>query len=295
MRICIVVDDGRHCYATTMRELVACLPQHRMLTITAAQYLGNPGASDSQDLVYFRGWWGSLRRPPKAPWITTITTGGVTAEERMLAVRSSGNATMRAIVAQCASVQMAALHIKLPAVAMIPNGVNIKTFRPTRRPGHGIGLAAKMVSVARNELKGAGMLEEAAKAAAEPLCIVDSMAHVDMPAWYQSLWAYCQPSSREGCSNSVMEAMATGLPVLICKGVGYHGETCRDAREHPDGEVLFVERNFNDISSTLQLLRSDAALYARLSSNARRFAVAHAWPIIAKRFDDLFRWAVGEA
>jgi len=87
-----------------------------------------------------------------------------------------------------------------------------------------------------------------------------------------------------------MEAMSCGLPCLICKGVGYHGEVCRDAREHEDGEVLFVERSIQSVKETLIRLRRDGDLYRRMRLNARTFAKQHPWAGVASRMEDVFRY-----
>jgi hypothetical protein len=287
------VDGGQHCFATTVREMAAVMPQHK-ITVQTMQHFLHGRYGGPYDVVYFRGWWGNLRRPPAAPWITTITTDGPTAETRLVGARMLRRHGMAAVVVQCSSVLRIAMHLNLPAVAMIPNGVNIDTFRPGDIPGKGVGLAAKLVGSDRRSAKGCGLLEMAVKELGLEPRVVSDIPHEEIAPWYRGLWAYCQPSAREGCSNSTFEAMASGLPCLICKDVGYHGEACTDARLHPGGNVLFVERTVASVQEALRQLVADPALHARVSANARRFAEAHAWPIVAKRFDQLFRFAAGQ-
>jgi hypothetical protein len=291
MKICIVVDGSNHCYATTMAELAACLPQHDILRISSEEYLKDEALPEQFDLIYFRGWWGRLRRPLNTPWIPTITTDGPAAEARLVRSELMRNLMMRAIVVQCQSVMDVAVQLRFPAIAMIPNGVNVETYRPGSAPEMTVGLAARMTCPDRERLKGKELLIEAAHLSGLPASIANGLPHDEMPDWYRTLWVYCQPSDREGCSNSLNEAMASGLPCLICEGVGYHGEMCRDAREHPEGEVLFVERDPEDIADALVQLREYPDLHARLARNARRFAEDHAWPLVAMRFDSLFDWA----
>jgi len=96
-----------------------------------------------------------------------------------------------------------------------------------------------------------------------------------MPAFYHSLGAYAQPSAAEGCSNSVMEAMACGLPCLIVKGVGYHGETCNDS------QVIFVERTVESVVAGLVRAMNFNTTFAR------HFAQCHDWSQVAGMHADI--------
>jgi glycosyltransferase involved in cell wall biosynthesis len=53
----------------------------------------------------------------------------------------------------------------------------------------------------------------------------------DMPAWYHRASVYLCASQYEGASNSVMEAMASGL-ALICTDAGNHREMQESQIEH---------------------------------------------------------------
>lgn len=106
----------------------------------------------------------------------------------------------------------------------------------------------------------------------------------DMPAYYQSIDCIVMPSQGEGCSNTVKEALACGVPVLITK-VGYHGEMLRD------GETcLVIKRDAADIVEKIRMLMNDSELRKKLAWNGRLFAENyHDVRKIAKQYDDVFR------
>jgi hypothetical protein len=294
MKIIAVVDNKGHCFTTTV-QAIARHAGCRIDVVPSCEYSKRLKASadDPYDLIYFRSWWPNLHPYGRTPWITTVTTGGDEAFRRLAGIRGEGAPFPRAVVTQNGAVHAHALSLGLSA-AMIPNGVDGELYCPGERPeARLVGLAGSLSNAHKKVEKGEQFCEWAVAAAGMRFARASGIEHGRMPDWYRSLWAYCQPSAREGCSNSVFEAMSTGLPCLICKGVGYHGEMCRDARVCPDGEVLFVKRDEKDIALALAQLRDDGQLYARTSANARRFTEAHAWPIVAKRFEELFNWAAG--
>jgi hypothetical protein len=291
MQIIAIVDTGGHCFTTTVASLAAC-SEHEITIMNSSEYntYRKTWSYKSPDLLYFRSWWPKLQPDDDTPWIVTVSTGGDVARERLEHILDNAHPPPTAVITQNDAAHRAALSLGLVS-AMLPSGVD--TYR--YQPGWTIGLAVGIAASASNEReKGVTVSSAAAYSLGLDFRRAGNVPYADMPGWYQALWAYCHPSTREGASNSVFEAMATGLPVLICEGVGYHGEVCRDARTNPDGEVLFVEQDADSIVRALTALREDPQLYRRMSTNARRFALAHAWPVVAKRFDELFAWAAAQ-
>jgi len=289
MKIIAVVDVKGHCFTTTVRSMAACLDRD-IQVMTSSEYGRARRQFDGvpADLLYFRSWWPKLRPYDSTPWITTISTGGKVALDRLLDIVNSGYPPPTAVVTQNNQVQQMALELGLSS-AMISNGVDAGIYFPGQPTSRAIGIAA---TTSNEGEKGISNSIEAATALHLEFRRASHVPHETMGHWYRELWAYCHPSSREGCSNSVFEAMATGLPCLICKGVGYHGESCRDARLDLNGEVLFVDQTTDSIRCALTMLLEDQALYKRVSANARRFAEAHSWATIASRFNELFEWCV---
>lgn len=301
-RVAAIVDNIGWCWHNTTAEIIPCLPEYHIEMIRAIDFR-NRVRDPRVDLVYARGYSTILGDVPRdVPVIWTFTTGGRQMKEKLDEMRASKTdktPNCFAVIVQCRAAQIALEYAGYKNIVIIPNPVNTQHFGA--RPGslknnRLIGLAGNTKEIRRAILKGAQFIERAVaiRNAEYPrgpnyLTYVHAgeLKYPQMPAFYRQLWAYVQPSSSEGCSNSVMEAMATGLPALICQGVGYHGETCRDAREYDNGQVLFVKRDAESIAQALRDLENDA-LYDRVSANARRFAEMHSAPNIAERFRRLF-------
>jgi len=187
-------------------------------------------------------------------------------------------------------------------VVLIPNGVDLETFRP--RPDwklpfddagqtgfFKIGFSGNITGASAMDYKGWKYIEQAYLTmflevkTISALFRHDQIAHNMMPQeFYHKIDCLILPSLGEGCSNTIAEALACGIPVLITK-VGYHGESL----EH-EKDCLFIERDQQDITEKVRTLKSDHALRRRLSINGRRFAEAnHNVTKIAKQYDDLFK------
>lgn len=94
--------------------------------------------------------------------------------------------------------------------------------------------------------------------------LLGSVNPVDMPDCYRAMDAFILPSYNEGFSNSVLEAMATGLAV-IATDVGGHKEVI-------DNEIngfLIEPQNTQAIVSSLRRLVTNDLVKNRISSAAR--------------------------
>lgn len=281
MKIAVIVDNDGWCWTTTARAVAAICPEHDFRIVKAKDY--KPGDCD---IVWMRGYAHLVRTAPKAPMVWTLSTGGKALPAR---VSRNENCIYKNVICQCNSGAEALRELGFRCW-VIPNGVDTMIFSPPAGDGKRKRRKAGLAGNDRDGLKGLDLVREACEGVVQ---FDDSacgnkggkpfIAHGKMADWYRSLWAYCQPSESEGCSNAVMEAMATGLPCLVCKGVGYHGEACRDGLDFAEGEVVFVERTVESIRSRLSILMENPYLYARVSANARKFAERHEWRYIARK------------
>lgn len=109
----------------------------------------------------------------------------------------------------------------------------------------------------------------------------------EMPTFFHGIDCLVMPSVNEGCSNTIKEALACGVPVL-CTKVGYHGEMLIDGEN-----VVFIERDVKDIVEKIMMLKNDYSLREKLSFNGRLFAeMYHDINKVAKEYDRIFQMVI---
>ena len=73
-------------------------------------------------------------------------------------------------------------------------------------------------------------------------------------------------SEREGMANVILEAMASGIPVVLTPHIGLPPDFGQ-----PDHHYLMVERSADSISSMIGKLLNDKSLYSALARNGRKW------------------------
>jgi glycosyltransferase involved in cell wall biosynthesis len=110
--------------------------------------------------------------------------------------------------------------------------------------------------------------------------------HAKMPErfWHQ-VDVLVLPTAGEGCSNTIMEALACGVPVVTTRTAGFHGDLLTDGVN-----VVFCERTVDSVRQAIERLASSPELRQRLSVEGRRFAEAHHdIEHVAARYEEIFR------
>ena len=307
MRIYTVIDGSGWCWETTAREMAKNLPQHDF-DVTC-----DPRVEEAQtcDLIWMRGYPYLFRRIREAgvPFVWSFTSGGDRAGIQFERTQEYISASAGII---CQNQEGMELMRKagMDRLWLIPNGVDTVRFSPAPRfPRRFIVGMAANVNGERWVNKGADVVVAACRAGGfklrmatkpkpgsdlrEPKHNIGLLGHEAMPDFLRGLSVFCQPSTAEGCSNSIMEAMACGLPCIICRESGYHGEVCRDGAAERTGEVLFVPpHDAKAVAESIAWLRDFPQQAARIGENARRFALEHSWGIIARKFNSAFESAV---
>lgn len=307
MKIYVVVDSQSWCWSTTAQEVAKRLPQHEFF-ITATPHVAE---ATRYDLIWIRGYAYLFRNAFKAgvPVVWTFCTGGARAQDQIDRCRIYLDSDATII---CQNENTRAMLAKAGArkVVVIPNGVDCDLFRPsgTQMPISYVGMAAN-VNGERWHNKGAAAVVAACHEGGFGLVLATNpkpgseskapeydlgrIDHSKMPEFLRGLDAFAQPSNAEGCSNSIMEAMACGLPCIICRESGYHGDVCRDGREDVTGEVLFVEHgNVDEIRDTIEWVFNNPWKAGRIGKRAREFAERHSWDEVAKQYAAEFDLAV---
>lgn len=299
----ILVDNHDWCWTKTAKDLMYQLPEFDYEVLSAYKFKKLKDYY-KYDFLYLRGYANAFfdfsNQERIIPFISTLSTGGEALNLRMDQMRDQAKKGWGLIVQNKRAYHKAKLE-HYERVFLIPNGVDTFAYSPaTEKPKSiYVGMAGNMKDE-RAFLKGRPFVEEAVKGITDVQFVEtpqeNPLNYEGMMEWYQALTIYAQPSESEGCSNSVMEAMSSGLPCLICDGVGYHGEVCLDGRAHKRGSVLFVERNMQSIRKAIKYLLDNPDEYKRISTNAREFAKDHNWRFIAEKFrpvfQDLFEFAI---
>lgn len=102
------------------------------------------------------------------------------------------------------------------------------------------------------------------------------------------------PTDGEGCSNTITEAIACGVPVITTRRAGFHAELMKHGRD-----IFICDKTPDSISHALRSLAEDGYLRQRISQNARKFCEENQdIRIVAKKYSDIlfdcFRAAGGE-
>ncbi|MGH7134165.1 MAG: glycosyltransferase family 4 protein, partial [Pirellulales bacterium] len=92
----------------------------------------------------------------------------------------------------------------------------------------------------------------------------------DVPATHRRASVFVLPSPSEGCSNALLEAMASGLCPVVSRVPGN-----LDVVEDGVSGLLFDHTSERELSEVLTRVLIDQPLRARLSAAARQHVVAH--------------------
>jgi glycosyltransferase involved in cell wall biosynthesis len=199
--------------------------------------------------------------------------------------------------------------------AVVANGVDLVAAdkRASRAPGDlrvlylgrvswkkGIDLAIRAVAaVPGANLRVVGNDEEGLRPQLEAL--VQQLRAVDRVQWSGPLYgadkdaAYADadvlllPSLSENFGNTVLEAMAAGLPVVCTPGVGA-GALVRAA-----DCGLAIERKVDALADALRRLAADAGLRERMGAAGRAAAAEHSWDAKAAEMEQVYASCVAAA
>lgn len=93
--------------------------------------------------------------------------------------------------------------------------------------------------------------------------------HANMPMIFAKAHIVCLPSYREGLPKVLIEAAASGLPIVTTDVPG-----CREIVRHSENGLLVPVRDVVALAETLRRLIEDAELRRRMGAKGREIAVA---------------------
>lgn len=218
------------------------------------------------------------------------------------------------LVAKCAQ-EIAMIQAADPraAVTYVPNGVDLARFRPgTPAPDDG---PLRVICVARLierkgqhhlieaikrladdgvpvalELVGTGDAEPANEALARRLGVADRVRFAGyvprerIAAAFAGAHVFALPSYNEGMAIAALEAMASGLPVVLTRT----GGTEELVEEGVNG-LTFDWADVDALAAHLRRLAADRALVRRMGLASRERALQFSWEAIAARYSEIFR------
>ncbi|MEI8245808.1 MAG: glycosyltransferase family 4 protein [Lentisphaerota bacterium] len=182
---------------------------------------------------------------------------------------------------------------------MIPNGINLEEWTPIKsdldRP-FTVGFCGNISNPKYREYKGYDFVSDACFNARIQLKTAlykeNQIEHSQMrQLFYGQIDCIVHPTLGEGCSNTLMEAAACGIPIITTRCAGFHGEMMVDGKN-----VLFCERSVESIQEAIERVRDDKKLQKKLSSGARKFAEKHHDVTkIVKQYEKIFKDCVDHA
>lgn len=219
----------------------------------------------------------------------------------------------RAVVANSPGLAQKSERADPVPVRVIPNGVDTAFFRPAE--GAHAQAPFRVLFVGRlHELKNVDLLlaslaalrdegialrvdlvgDGPERASLEALCASHRLqALVTWHGWqekdavatlYREASCLVNPSKYEGLPNAVLEAMASGLPV-VASDVGGNNDLVR----HGETGLLFDLAKPADLTAALRAIAADPAEARRMGGNARAIAAAdYSWQGVARRYVELF-------
>lgn len=107
--------------------------------------------------------------------------------------------------------------------------------------------------------------------------------HASLLKLQQSSDIFLFPSLNEGMSNSMLEAMASGLPIIMTPTGG-----AQELIQEGKNGFLVRFRDAEDIAKKLEILIQDKKLCTKMGRESRRMAQSLSWSSVASHYKDLY-------
>ncbi len=198
-------------------------------------------------------------------------------------------------------------------INVIPNGIDIQKFYPfpeklpnknlkiicvsrlTRRKGLNYLLEAfsQLVGKYPNlvlEIVGEGEAREELEKQARSLNLGSRInfkglvPHGELPRVYNSADLFVLPSLNEGMSNTLLEALASGLPIIATKTGGSE----ELVKEGKNGFVVAM-KNSGDLANKIERLIQNKELREEMGRESRKKAEAMSWEEVTKKYLVIFK------
>ncbi len=299
-KILIHIDDFQWCYFTTIKQITERLKEKYDFLIIADAKKDYPKYKDWKgDLVWARCSSKrhqkllNLRPDLRKISFSTVTTGGDLGDDRTTAHLQSNKEEV-GIICQNKDIEFR-LKYKLKKIGrkqevfILPNGVDTEKFKPKSMTSMNsipfIGFVGRTRTYPEDFLKGYSSI---LKPVCEELNLELKSAtndsdrvrdFKDMPEFYNKIGLLVLLSHSEGHSNTINEAMASGIPVIAFP-TGWHYENAQNQG------IIWCQRNTIELLEILSDFKSNFKHYEALGQKNRKFAVNElSWDVVAKHYD----------
>jgi glycosyltransferase involved in cell wall biosynthesis len=190
---------------------------------------------------------------------------------------------------------------------IVPGATDTSRFTPSGRPGlmdppvllfHGrvdrrkgvLDLLQALPEGVRLVVSGIGPdLDEARARADERTTFLGYVPPDRAPEVYRSADVFVSPTYSEGFSNTLLEAMASGLPTVSTDSVGVV-----DCLRHEENGLLHTPGDLAGLRAALTRLLDDGALRERLATTAlEEVRRLYSWPVLAASIDAVYAEVAG--
>ncbi|SFP82900.1 Glycosyltransferase involved in cell wall bisynthesis [Geodermatophilus dictyosporus] len=111
----------------------------------------------------------------------------------------------------------------------------------------------------------------------------------EAPAVYRAADVFVSPTYSEGFSNTLLEAMASGVPTVSTDSVGVV-----DCLRHDENGLLHEPGDVAGLRAALDRLLGDGSLRERLAATAlEEVRRLYSWPVLARSIDTVYREVAG--
>lgn len=199
-------------------------------------------------------------------------------------------------------------------IKVIPNGVDVQKFRPdaTQRPSDetiltigatritarkGIHFLLKGVAPLiaqypqlRVEILGEGSEKEELERQVVALGLTEHVRFLgyvspeETPRYYQRASIFVLPSLNEGMSNALLEALASGLPLLVTDTGG-----SKELVTEGENGLYIQKESAESIRHALEQLLAERAVRERMGEASRRRAETQSWQSVAEQYVDIYK------
>lgn len=197
---------------------------------------------------------------------------------------------------------------------VIPNGINTELFKPdaVRRPGDkfivtqggtrlterkGIKYLIKAIHIISShypriylKIIGEGDEKESLENQCRELGIdsrvefLGKIPNQKLPVYYQEASLFILPSLNEGMSNAMLEALASGLPI-IATNTGGASELVRESQNG----FLIKMKNASDIADKIMIFLKNKDLCRIYGENSRKIAESMSWEKVADKYYEAYK------